>query len=340
MDDFSKIKKNKGTLAKIQEEKLSGIGFKWDMFSNFWEIQFKELKKYLNEHNQEYPEKNDNKFLYQWIASQRVKKNKGTLEEIREEKLNKIGFLWNLQNDRDIRFEELKEYRQNNPNKWPWYNRKDPKSDTSRLGAWCQTLRTLYKQNTLDPDLFEKLCDLDFQFEGIKDQWMMRYQIIQDLLKNNPEISVKDLGATNYTWIQNNRKKFTENTLSERERWKFESLNIDSYTVFLSKEDQWESIFFDVKKWINKNNKFPTQHTQKLYANWLQTQRIKYKNKTLTEDQIQKVESLGFSLNPVGFKDKWMGQFESLKQFMEINHREPVQSKKEEFPLSGWSVLA
>ena len=373
------------------EEKLRNSLFDQiiEKSSNNWDLWFLNLKNYLENNNQEYPSKKDDKDLYNWIANQRNRKKNGTLKNEELRKLHSINFVWSIvewkwermysqfqeyANDNvfppcqgidddelvkwykyqttcirenkiiskeqkrrflaiDKKFEgppsrkkwfepynQLVNFRQENPTKWPQYDRENSKSIESKLYVFCQTMRTRYRENDLGNFWFEKMAELDFNFEGKTDNWTQYWQEIKDKLENRNSISVEELGGNAYSWIFRHRKSYEEGTLSDYQNKKIEELKLDRFF------ETWEQTFDKIKEWVAKNGKLPTRTTQKDYHSWLGSQRSRYKNERLSDEQIKALQSIGYDLDAKG-KEKerarWIEMFENVKSFKTENDSWP-----------------
>jgi hypothetical protein len=159
-----------------------------------------------------------------------------------------------------------------NPSKWPQYDRDNSRSIGSKLSVFCQTMRNRYRENDLGNFWFEKMAELDFNFEGRTDNWTRYWQLLKDKLENRNTISVEELGGNAYTWILRHRKSYEEGVLSEYQNKKIEELNLDRYFA------TWEQKFEKIKFWVKQNGKLPTATNQKDFLSWLSSQRTVYKN--------------------------------------------------------------
>ena len=91
--------KEKGKLTSPREKRLNGIGFVWDPFEALWETKFTELKLYKERFGdcnvparwKEHPR------LATWVGEQRSNNAEGRLTSERKSRLDKLGFVWNLE---------------------------------------------------------------------------------------------------------------------------------------------------------------------------------------------------------------------------------------------------
>ena len=98
------------------EEKLRSSLFDQiiEKSSNNWDLWFLKLKEHIKLNN-DYPSKEDNTELYNWVANQRNRKKNSTLKNEELRKLNSIQFVWNAVKSKWERmFSELQNYSKEN----------------------------------------------------------------------------------------------------------------------------------------------------------------------------------------------------------------------------------
>lgn len=94
-----KSRMEKGNLTIMSEERiklLEDIGFIWDLEDYNWNKNLKELENYYKETNDLLHKDKMSKSLRDWTSRQRQSYRKGKLLKDRVDKLNKIGFIWDL----------------------------------------------------------------------------------------------------------------------------------------------------------------------------------------------------------------------------------------------------
>ena len=92
------LKNNK--LDKDQIRRLDELGFIWDAFNEKWEKGFTELLAYKKEFGDCLPPKGyktkSGYNLYSWVGSQKTGRKINTLEESRIDRLDELGFVWEV----------------------------------------------------------------------------------------------------------------------------------------------------------------------------------------------------------------------------------------------------
>lgn len=317
---LQRTRKSNGSLKNEEIRKLNRINFVWDMQEWKWNSMYSQLIEYAKENDFE-PYKENNPELARWYKTQTTQLKSNTLREDRIPKIKAIKFKGPANRNKWIPlYEELMRFRQENPEKWPQYDRENSKSTESLLNVFCQTIRKRFRENDLGDYWFEKMVELNFNFEGKTDNWTDYYNEVKQLISGRTSISIDEIGNNPYSWIIRHRKMLEEGKLSQYQSDKIIKLNLDRFF------ETWDDVFLKVKAWVNDNNKIPTRNNHKDYNSWLYSQRARYKINTLTDEQIEKLKSIGFDLEGKGNEvneEKWLSQFNDYKSFVNDNGREP-----------------
>ncbi|MEN9442118.1 MAG: hypothetical protein RLZ33_2195 [Bacteroidota bacterium] len=314
-------RKKNGTLKNEELRKLHSINFVWSIVEWKWERMFSQFQEYSNDNVFPPCQEIDDHELVKWYKYQTncIRENI-ILSKEQKRRFLSIDKKFEGPSSRKKWFEPFNQlviFRQENPTKWPQYDRKNSSSIESKLHVFCQKIRTRYRENNLGNFWFEKLVELDFNFEGKADNWLQYWHDIKDKLEKNSSISVDELGVNAYSWISRNRKSYEEGTLTNFQNKKMEELKLEQFF------ETWNQKFNKVKNWIDENNRFPSRELQPEYSSWLLSQRIVFKNGNLSIDQIKKLKSINFNLVPDGkekIKKIWLEMFENVKTFKNENN--------------------
>jgi predicted helicase len=159
----SNQRKNKETLTPERLERLNALGFAWNILTEQWEegfsklLQFKERKG-----NCRVPKghKEGDFNLVGWVGRQRA--NKETLTPERLERLNALGFVWDVLAERwEEGFSKLQQFKEREGHcRVP----KGHKEGDFNLGTWVGTQRA--NKDTLTPERLERLNALGFVWKG------------------------------------------------------------------------------------------------------------------------------------------------------------------------------
>jgi superfamily II DNA or RNA helicase len=317
-------RKKNGTLKNEELRKLNSINFVWSIVEWKWEKMFSKFQEYTNDNVFPPCQGIDDDELVKWYKYQTtcIKENKIISKEQKRRFLT-IDKSFEGPSSRKKWFKPynvLLKFREENQNRWPQYDRTNPKLTESELNVFCQTIRKRFREGALENYWFEKMIAIGFNFEGKTDHWTDYCKTIKDLLESKNTVSVNEIGENAYSWIIRHKKKYESGELNEYENKKIEELNLELYF------ETWEQKFEKVKNWTEQNGKLPTKMTQKDFHSWLSSQRSVYNNNRLTDKQIQVLQSIGYDLDAKGKekeRDRWIEMFEYVKSFKSENDSWP-----------------
>ena len=159
----------KGKLTVDRKELLDEIELCWDVQEHEWEHSFKLLKEFaereghcdvLKKHVE------DGKPLGTWLGTQRKLQKKGTLEKSRQERLEKLGVMWNLQemtNDMSWmnKYNLLVKFKEREGHcKVP----QGHKEGGENLGKWMAGQKQMLRKGRLDSERCQKLVELGVEW--------------------------------------------------------------------------------------------------------------------------------------------------------------------------------
>lgn len=274
----------------------------------------------------------------QWVSTQRTEYKKGKLSGKRIKKLEQIEeWSWDALSDRwNTIYEDLVKFVKKN--KYPSQHDEDPKRRS--MGIWIRTLRKVYRNGTLSKNWIRKLETLPgWSWNLYIDQLDQTYA--EALLfvrqkkrlplvntKNNKE---KSLGM----WIQNKRTAYRQGKLSQEIIEKLEQIPKWEWNPYSS---QWDKQCTQLKTFIKKNKKLPSQHsnsgTERNLGHWVRTQRKEHHN--LSKNRIKQLEAiLEWSWSP--YHQQWDSKYQGVLKSSRMGGLPPQHSKnKEERHLSQW----
>jgi len=177
---LARQRKNKRSrlLTKRQIQLLDSIGVVWNPTKENkkrWEEQFNKLKEFRKNNPKSWPSKDardkGERSIAYWCHNNRMwyqgkLRDVGNYSRYRKITLNKIGFEWypEARNKRwQAKFEELKEYRKDNPDRWP------PVS-MYPLYKWVFKQKTRYRNSILHKDRIAMLNKLGIEWNSDKSQ--------------------------------------------------------------------------------------------------------------------------------------------------------------------------
>jgi antitoxin component HigA of HigAB toxin-antitoxin module len=360
-------------IAKLQDYVIGIKEFK--MYT--WNEKLELVKKYIDENNKR-PSTHDKdaqiKILGAWISHQQNNYKKKTEIMKNEEIYNQwTEFITDLQykayfesNEESWikRLEEVKKYIDEN-NKRPSNN--DKNKDIKILGAWISNQQNNYKkkeQIMSNEEIYDQwtefINDLQYKayFESNEDLWIKQLEQVKKYIDENKarpstknkDAQIKQLGI----WIstqQKNYKKKTEIMKNEEiyDQWTDFINDIQYKAYFESNEESWVKQLEQVKKYIDENNKRPSESDKnkdiKQLGKWISHQQKNYKKK----EQIMKNEEIynfwtNF-INDIQYKayfesneESWVKQLEEVKKYIDENKARPstINKNKQIKILGAW----
>jgi len=232
-------KNKKEKITPEQRQKLTDIGFEWrnasELNAEIWDITFQELNKYYAQ-NQRWPSFNEGN-LGKWCAAQRTwykgqSKNTSDYPKARKEKLDSIGFPWELRDETwEDKFRKVKDYFVvNNTNLLP--TSKDGK--TKVLNEWLANQKTSFKKGKLEKEKIEKLKEIRIDFENessiqrVDKSWDEHFAELKEQIEKGSFKSTNEDGSTPllYRWLTRQKVKYKEQKLEQDKIEKLKSLGI------------------------------------------------------------------------------------------------------------------
>jgi superfamily II DNA or RNA helicase/DNA-binding TFAR19-related protein (PDSD5 family) len=263
-----------------------------------------------------------------WVSNQRSTKDTLTPERI--EKLEALGFVWDILVEQwEEGFNKLEQFKEREGHlKVP----RGHKEDNINLGLWVGRQRKI--KDTLTPERIERLEALGFVWDILAEQWEESFSRLEQFKEREGHCKVpkgyKEDGLG--LWVLNQRRQ-REKLTPER----IERLNALGFVWDIMSE-QWEEGFTKLQKFkeIEGHCRVPGNYKLSDFslAKWVYTQR---NNKdSLSPERFERLNSLGFSWDPLS--EYWEEGFAMLQQFNEHNGhcRIPAGYKTNNFSLGSW----
>lgn len=149
-------------------------------------------------------------------------------------------------------------------------------------------------------------------------KWNANFKLVKEFKKKFnrlPKHKEKYKGVAIGNWTNNQQYYFRRGALSNTHIRKLESIGLNLGRL----QRQWNAKFELLKEFINEFNRFPKQseHYKGIAIGiWTSDQKQYFKKGKLSEERIQKLESIGFTASN-SFKEQWEYKFELLKEFKE-----------------------
>ena len=221
---------------------------------------------------------------------------------------------WNPEGDAwNQKFQALLAYKSTHGN----YN--VSKSYNLQLSRWVNRQRQLKRKDKLAAEKTERLETNGFSWNPIEDAWNQMFEALQQYKSNNGDCDVPQSYPPNQklgNWVGTQRTVKKSGKLSSDKIQKLNQLGFSWNPI----EDAWNQMFEALQQYKSNNGDCDVPQSyppnQKL-GNWVGTQRIAKKSGKLSSDKIQKLETNGFSWNPI--EDAWNQMFEALQQYKSSN---------------------
>ncbi len=295
----------KDSLSDSRVSRLNQIHFPWgESPGGEWGRYFELLKMFRQEHQvgqEEWPVQTavyKGAHLGRWCFKQRTLKSNGRIGKQKEELLNSIGFPWGPITKFDISwassFEQLKRYRENDPEHWPGIN---DVFEGTRLGLWCFTQRLRAKQGKLSQVRIKRLKEISFEFTPDHHfrRWLVSYERLKQDLQAQPNHPWKWSNPQLANWYSRQRTEQLSGGLDPRKKALLDQLEIPWQ---MRKKHPWEeslALLMEFRKafpnrWPRRREKF---RGISLGA-WCAKQKRLYKSSKLTAQQVAALTQFGF----------------------------------------------
>jgi hypothetical protein len=357
-------------------EENEDIKFKYNMiydsmgilqnYEEIWMKRLEDVKLYIDTNNKRpsYGDKNYSiKKLGQWISNQQIRyyKKSGIMKD------EKMYNTWTKFIEKyALYFQSYKEHWYYILNKikiyMDQYNKKPFETDTDKnirfLSRWLQTQLGYYKTKTgimKNEEIYNKWTEFitndkyKIYFISNKEEWIKKlYELKLYIDTNNKKPYLTDININIKTlcyWIDTQKKiyKKKEKIMKDKEIYNLwtEFINDDRYSkYFISYDDIWYQKFSEVKKYIDGNNKLPSnknidKNVKKLGI-WLTHQKTHYKINTGVISDSDIYDKWTEFINDEKYKkyflsnvDEWYQKFSEVKKYIDDNNKRPSKNDKD-----------
>ena len=308
-------------------KKLEELGFQWRMAgSDRWELRFRELKEFKEEHGHcDVPQKHPGG-LGIWANNQRRGGKEGSqrCNAERSQKLEELGFQWGIAGKNsdqwELKFRELKEFKEAHG------HCDAPRNYPGGLGIWVNNQRRRNKDGSQRPNAeqAQKLEELGFRWDTVKRcSWEERFEQLKGFNEEHGHCTVprKHPGGLGF-WVEYQRSTRGSQHCDASQTRKLEELGLEKLGVRWDTATRcsWEARFRELKEFKEEHGHcdVPQKHPGGL-GRWVMNQRRggKEKSQLRNAKQAQRLEALGFQWNAVKRLDRWKARIQELKEFKE-----------------------
>lgn len=308
--------RKKGRITPDRVKRLDSLGFIWDAFSDQWETSFSALQSFYKRegHLRAPADHLENQIrIERWAVDQRRRKNKLTSEQLN--RLNAIGFSWDpVAHLWEHGFAKLLEFRKREGHCQVEHSVAE---NGFKLGMWVLRQRQEMKRGTLPPEKIRRLDSVDFSWDPVAEKWEAAFNALTLFQKEHGHCRVPEnfesdkLGFKLGLWVSNLRIAKTKGRLPPERMRRLDSLAFS----WDPRTEQWEQAFAALKQYRAREGhcRIPAnqaENNMKL-GSWVRTQRL---NKAkLTSEQIRRLDSLGFSWDPLN--EQWEQAYMALQKY-------------------------
>lgn len=301
-----------------------------------WESMYDKLLEYEKNHSDcnvpdRWPEDPQ---LGGWVGKQRIKRNNGLLSNERIERLNEIGFIWDVL---AANWEEMFEYfleskrkhgNRNMPSRWP---------ENPKLGRWVSTQREFWKNGKLSEDRIKRLEAIGFEWNILEAKWNEMFSALMTFNEKNGHCNVQRGWPENPDlsyWVSKQRENCRKGLLSPDRIERLEQIGFIWDTI----QNNWEenySALIEYKS-VTGNCDVPDKWPMNLrLSHWVGKQRSDWKMNRLSADRIERLNAIGFTWDPQGAA--WNKMYEMLQEFKKNNgHCNVPHAWSENVKLGRW----
>ena len=268
-----------------------------------------------------------------WARQQRKARRKISHDRIK--RLDSLGFSWDpLAEQWEESFAALQRF---HAREGHFRVPANLKVDGLKLGAWASGQRQ--KKGQLSAEQIQRLDDIGFNWDALAHKWEEAFSALQKYRQKNGNCRVpqgtKLDGVNLGGWVSTQR--IWKNRLNPERIRRLDSLGFSWDPI----TEDWEEAFAALQQYQKKAGH--CKAPKKLTINgiklepWITMQRAKVS--ALSRDQIERLNSLGFSWDP--HAEQWEANFSELKKFcMKEGHaRVPYRHVVNGLKLGSWVIV-
>ena len=252
---------------------LRNVGFKFGPFEALWIDKYLELAEHLAEHGRELTAP-AHKGLAIWIVGQRRKRRHGQLELAREQALNRLGFSWDIMEERwQKQFAQFQQYMEGRPRR----------KATQQLIGWMLLMRQRWDH--LPPhhrELLEKAGLVRFPKELQQQNWENQMQSVEAYAQKHG--SLRGVKEPLRSFLDRSRLAQKAGRLTPEQMARLEKAGLKWETAHKSLEPGcdsiWEMRYAQTEAYVRKcgSDLPPVYHwEEKILFNWVRTQMRRWK---------------------------------------------------------------
>jgi superfamily II DNA or RNA helicase len=341
-----------------------------------WKARLEQVEEFVVE-NGRLPSQGqvENKSLAMWVSTQ--KQNYSTVQNERRQIMrdNKITTLWEAfmnrypalflsrQDEWKARLEQVKKFVNKNE-RLP--SKESSDVEEKKLGHWVSNQKINYSSVQNESQHIMRDNEIATLWEAFmnrypalfltnEEEWKARLEQVEEFVVENRRLPSQTDNKKLNTWVSTQKENYSS---VQNERQCIMRVNeiatlweafMNRYpALFLSRQDEWKARLEQVKKFVNKNGRLPTQGKNekeeiKLLCRWIDTQQSNYSPVQNERQKIMKNNEIAtlweafmnrYSALFLTNEEEWKARLEQVEDFVIKNKRLPYQTDNKK--LNTW----
>jgi superfamily II DNA or RNA helicase len=296
----------KRILSSDRIERFEEIGFIWEILEEQFEKGFQQTLLYKERTgNPNAPDRHKSDEGYRlgtWQSHQRKNYKTGNLSKDRIERLEKIGFMWDIRTEQleeqfEKGFQETLLYKERTGNLNALASYKT--AEGYRLGTWQSHQRKNYKTGNLSKDRIDRLEKIGFTWQIFEAKFENGFQATLLYKKNtgDPNAPLRHKTIEGFRlglWHKNQRISYKKGNLSPDRMRRLEKIGF-TWEILEEKFEKGIQETLLYKERTGNPNAPRNYSTSGFWlGDWQSHQRERYKIGKLSSDRIKRLEDIGF----------------------------------------------
>ncbi len=306
--------------ASVATRCLDSLCSSWDV----WFGKLKAFKERFGHCNVETGWEKDSG-LWSWVSSQRTRRNRGQLAPERVQLLEQLGFIWDFQAQKREEtwmkwYRELENYAKEYGH--PNVPQSRPKT---KLANWVMIQRSRRDKSCnghppLTKEQIELLSHLGFRWDAREEQWLEQLQQVKYFKEQHGHCNVELLTDDDdklFRWVRSQRNALAQGKLDKDKKTQLDAIGFSWVSKII--DAKWEKMYNRLQGYYSKhgNADVPNRWKEDLkLAGWVNQQRQRRKNEMMPDEQVQRLDALGFTWQHRE-RGAWEDRYQELIEFKE-----------------------
>ena len=187
-----------------------------------------------------------------------------------------------------------------------------------KLGMWVSKQRTAYTGGSLEQERIDRLSSIGFKWAGERydEQWNARFKELLDYRSEHGDCNVPKGQGKLGTWVINQRQVYVAGSLLQDRIDRLNSLGF-KWALGGRVDEHWNARFKELIEYRSEHGDCDVPQKQGKLGTWVNSQRAAYKVSKLSQDRIDRLNSIGFkwALREAAPKVPWETRFDELFRY-------------------------